>query len=399
MSPPDAPGPSGRPRASAEERRRDLRRRRRNALIILLGGLLVIVGFVAWGGLGGGSGDEVAEPVAEQKALLVTARSPKPALPAPGSAALAVNATGGTGVQIRGVATPKGTAAVEGPWRPAGASLRMPAGIKEEGEAGSIPGHVEVRDDAGRTARSGTLLLPPTRGTGTAEIIRSLPTTRPNVALVFDDGLEESSALRIVDILRRTKSGGTFCFNGINVKSWSPAAARKIQAAVADGVITMCSHGWSHRTSTTSSEAEATSDLSANASMDRLLGVDSVPFYRPPYGALSPGIEAAAGKLGYRWIVMWDVDPSDYEKPDVATLTSRVVSASGKGSIVVLHAVGNTADALPGIITGLRKKGLKAVTLTKMFGDHAAAKKAATSTTTVPVTTGGDAPPVPGEGT
>ena len=400
VSPPDSSGPPGRPRPSAEERRRDLRRRRRNALLILGGGLAVIVGFVAWASRGGGgSGDAPAEQAATQAPLQVAARSPKPALPAPRRPALAVTATGGSGVEMRVVATPRSARAMTGPWRPAAKTLPMPADIAEVLEAGPIPGHVEVRDDSGRTARSGTVLLPATPGTGTAEIIRSLPTSRPHVGLVFDDGLEESSALRIVDILRRTKSGGTFCFNGINVKDWSPRAARKLQAAVADGVITMCSHGWSHRTSTTSSEAEATSDLSANASMDRFIGVDSVPYYRPPYGALSPGIEAAAGKLGYRWIVMWDVDPSDYEKPAVATLTSRVVEASGKGSIVVLHAVGNTADALPGIITGLRRKGLRAVTLTTMFGDHAAAKRAAAQATTTPVTTGGDAPPVPGEGT
>jgi peptidoglycan/xylan/chitin deacetylase (PgdA/CDA1 family) len=400
VSPPDSSGSRGRTRPSAEERRRDLRRRRSSALVILLGGLAVIVAFVVWASRGGsGPGDATPESAAEQAPLQVVARRPQPALPAPAAPALAVNATGGSGMQVRVVATPKGSAVMEGPWRPAAKALPVPADITEVLEAGPIPGHVEVRDDAGRTARSSTLLLPATRGTGTAEVIRSLPTTRPNVALVFDDGLEESSALRIVDILRRTKSGGTFCFNGVNVKDWTPSAARKIQAAVADGVITMCSHGWSHRTSTSTSESEAMSDLSANASMDRFIGVDSVPYYRPPYGAVSPGIEAAAGKLGYRWIVMWDVDPSDYEKPDVATLTSRVVEASGKGSIVVLHAVANTADALPGIISGLKRKGLRAVTLTKMFGDHAAAKRAATSTSTTPVTTGGDAPPVPGEGT
>lgn len=348
---------------------------------------------------GGGSGDTTAQAPAEPPPLRVAARSPQPKLPAPASPALAVTATGGTGMQMRVVATPKGAAAVRGAWRPAAAALPMPKDVRAILEDGSIPGYVELRDDAGRIARSSTLLLPATRGSGTAEIIRSLPTARPYVALVFDDGLDEASALRIVDILRRTKSGGTFCFNGVNVKTWSPAAARKVKAAVADGVITMCSHGWSHRTSTTSSEAEATADLTANASMDRFFGVDSVPFYRPPYGALSPGIEAAAGKLGYRWIVMWDVDPSDYEKPPAATLVSRVVSASGKGSIVVLHAIGTTADALPAMISGLKGKGLRAVTLTKMFGDHAAAKRAAASTTTTPVTTGGDPPPAPGEGT
>lgn len=357
----------------------------------MLGGLAVVAAFVVWASrdTGGSGGD--AEVAAGEAPLEVVARSPQPQLPAPRKTALTVSATGGQGMEMRVVATPKGAAAVSGPWQAAAKEAPIPSGIASLLEAGSIPGHVEVRDDAGRTARSTTLLLPPTPGTGTAQVVRSVSTNKPYVALVFDDGLDEAGVKRIIEVLRRTKSGGTFCFNGVNVKTWPDSLAKTVQAAVADGIITMCSHGWGHRTSTTSSESEATTDLANNATTDRLVGVSSVPFYRPPYGALSPGIEQAAGKLGYRWIVMWDVDPSDYEKPDPATLTQRVVSESGKGSIVVLHAIDSTAAALPGMIKGLNAKGLKAVTLTTMFGDKAkggsGGAASTTGTTPTPTTT------------
>ncbi|MEO2058051.1 MAG: polysaccharide deacetylase family protein [Thermoleophilia bacterium] len=397
MPPADTSDPSRR-RPSAEERRRDLRRRRRNALLIFVAGVAAIAGFVVWAGSGDDTGAATDE-VASAPVLQVVARAPKPVLPAPKTAELAVTATGGDGLEMRVVATPAGTAAVSGPWRPAAKALPIPAGVKPLLEAGPIPGYVQVRDDSGGTARSTSMLLPPTPGDGTAEIVRSVSTTRPYVALVFDDGLDQPAVGRIIDILRKQKAGGTFCLNGINVKLWTPVLARKVHAAVADGVITMCSHGWGHRTSTTSSESEATTDLANNATTDRMIGVSSVPFYRPPYGAISPGIEKAAGKLGYRWIVMWDVDPSDYEKPSVPTLTRRVVDESRKGSIVVLHAIPTTADALPGILSGLRKKKLRAVTLTAMFGElSSAAGSGSASTTTAPATTGGDAPPVPGAG-
>ena len=393
----DTPDPSRR-RRSAEERRRDLRGRRRNALLILALGVAAIAGFVVWAGRGDDTGAAPGE-VASAPVLRVAARAPKPVLPAPRTPELAVTATGGDGLEMRVVATPTGTAPVPGPWRPAAKALPIPADVRPMLEAGPIPGYVEVRDDSGGTARSTSMLLPPTPGDGTAEIVRSVRTTRPYVALVFDDGLDQAAVSRIIDILRTQKAGGTFCFNGVNVKLWTPALARKVHAAVADGVITMCSHGWGHRTSTTSSESEATTDLTNNATTDRTIGVSSVPFYRPPYGAISPGIEKAAGKLGYRWIVMWDVDPSDYEKPSVATLTRRVVDDSRKGSIVVLHAIPSTADALPGMLSGLRKKKLRAVTLTTMFGElSSAAGSGSASTATAPATTGGDAPPVPGAG-
>lgn len=365
---------------------------------MVLVAVIAVVGAVAWSARDSG-GSQASEATADAPALQVFATPPKPQLPAPKESTIAVTAAGGDGLQMRLVATPKAAPPVTGSWTAAAKALPVPPAVARATRAGSIPGYVEVRDDSGKTARSGVFLLPPEPGPGRAEVVRSVATKKPYVALVFDDGLDEAGVSRIIDVLRRTKSGGTFCLNGINVKTWSEALAKKVQAAVADGVITLCSHGWGHRTSTTSSEAEAMTDLSNNAATDRFLGVSSVPFYRPPYGALSTGIEQAAGKLGYRWIVMWDVDPSDYEKPDVATLTQRVVSASQKGSIVVLHAIATTADALPSMISGLKAKGLKAVTLTTMFGDSATTPAdSAGSSSTTPVVTGGDAPPVPGEG-
>ncbi|MFM9018537.1 MAG: polysaccharide deacetylase family protein [Actinomycetota bacterium] len=399
MSPRDSSRPPDRSRGrSSDTRARDLRRRRRNAFVIVLVALVAVVGAIAWSARdSGGAGDSGA--TADAATLQVFATPPKPQLPAPATTQIAVTAAGGSGLQMRLVAAPKGAAHVPGPWQAAAKALPVPANVARATRAGSIPGFVEVRDDSGGTARSGVFLLPPEPGPGTAQVVRSGSGAKPYVALVFDDGLDGAGVSRIIDVLRRTKSGGTFCLNGINVKTWSDSLTKKVEAAVADGVITLCSHGWGHRTSTTTSEAEAMADLSTNASADRQLGVSSVPFYRPPYGALSPGIEKAAGKLGYRWIVLWDVDPSDYEKPDAATLTQRVVSASTRGSIVVLHAIGTTADALPSMISGLKAKGLKAVTLTTMFSDPAATPgDGAGSTSTTPVVTGGDAPPAPGEG-
>ncbi|MBU6362670.1 MAG: polysaccharide deacetylase family protein [Acidobacteria bacterium] len=396
-------GPS---RSSARRRRpgepdraRQLRQRRRNAFLLVLVAVIAVVGAIAWSSRDSGGGSSDAPATAQDAPLQVFATAPKPQLPAPKTASIAVTAAGGSGLQMRLVATPRDAAPVTGPWEPGGKALAVPAAIAGATRAGSIPGYVEVRDDSGRTARSSVILLPPDPGPGTAQVVRSGSSSKPYVALVFDDGLDGAGVSRIIDVLRQTKSGGTFCLNGINVKTWTESLTKKVHAAVADGVISLCSHGWGHRTSTTSSEAEATADLSNNATTDRYIGVASVPFYRPPYGALSPGIQKAAGKLGYRWIVLWDVDPSDYQKPDAATLTQRVVSASKNGSIVVLHAIGTTADALPSMIAGLKAKGLKAVTLTTMFRNAATTPgDAAGSTSTTPVVTGGDVPPAPGEG-
>jgi len=135
MPPADTSDPSRR-RPSAEERRRDLRRRRRNALLIFVAGVAAIAGFVVWAGSGDDTGAATDE-VASAPVLQVVARAPKPVLPAPKTAELAVTATGGDGLEMRVVATPAGTAAVSGPWRPAAKALPIPAGVKPLLEAGA----------------------------------------------------------------------------------------------------------------------------------------------------------------------------------------------------------------------------------------------------------------------
>ncbi len=297
----------------------------------------------------------------------MVAVAPVPRLPAPRHAALSVTATGGPGLRIRVVVLPHGRRAVPGPWGRPTHRLAMPRRVARALAAGSLPGYVEARDHTGAVVRSHTMLLPPTPGPGSVRVVRHGSRHRAQVALVFDDGLDEGGVVRIVSALRKANAGGSLCLNGINVQRWSPATVATLHDAVMDGVITMCSHGWGHRTNTHTGVGAARADLAANASTDRKLGLWSIPFYRPPYGLYGPGITRAAGSLGYRWLVMWDVDPSDYLKPGKAVLARRVVRDARRGSIVVMHGIGSTADAVPAMVRGLRRKGLRPVTLTTMF--------------------------------
>ena len=95
-------------------------------------------------------------------------------------------------------------------------------------------------------------------------------------------------------------------------------------------------------------------------------GVRPVGF-RPPGGAASPAVLAAAGRLGER-TVLWTVDPADW-RPGVTAdqLVQRVLAAARPGAIVLLHDGGGdrsaTVAALPGIIDGLRRLGLTLATL------------------------------------
>ena len=72
----------------------------------------------------------------------------------------------------------------------------------------------------------------------------------------------------------------------------------------------------------------------------------------------------------------WDVTTNDYIPrslggPTPAELVAEVLSKAHGGSIVVLHLNGpSTLAALPGIVSGLRAKGLEPVTLQRLLRLH-----------------------------
>lgn len=182
------------------------------------------------------------------------------------------------------------------------------------------------------------------------------------VALTFDGCYEPEAWSRILGILRTRGVHASFFCVSSNVSRY-PQQARR---TVADG----------HTVGGHTPDHPHVIGLTSSAIIDRLrrdqatwwrvARVTPSPFWRVPYGEHSPTAEAAAGRAGFRWTVFWAVDTIDWEYPGVATVTSRALRAGG-GDIVLMHVLGDTADALPGIISGLRSRGLRPVSLEELF--------------------------------
>jgi len=94
--------------------------------------------------------------------------------------------------------------------------------------------------------------------------------------------------------------------------------------------------------------------------------------FRPPYGYLPSSTQAAAEALDMV-SVLWDVDTRDYTLPGASVIASRATAVQ-PGSIVLMHDGGGprsqTVDALPSIITNLKSRGYRLVTMTELLGGH-----------------------------
>lgn len=186
------------------------------------------------------------------------------------------------------------------------------------------------------------------------------------VALTFDDCNYSGAWNRILKVLRARHLEATFFCPGQTMRA-HPGLVRRTDAHGH----TIGSHAGDHAYLPGHSVSYTASRLQKDASTAwRLAKTTTWPYFRPPYGAHDRNVRRAASATSHSRVVLWDVDPQDWQRPGPSVIKSRVLRRIRKGSIVVLHVIDQTATALPGILNGLRARGLRQVDLPDMF--HAA---------------------------
>lgn len=195
-----------------------------------------------------------------------------------------------------------------------------------------------------------------------SSVIWTGPTQR-EVALTFDDGPSPDYTATILTTLEQTHTPATFFLVGSNVQQY-PAL---VQREAGDG-FTLGIHTWDHPDMTTLSPQQRDQELAATAqAIHTALGANyCLPYWRPPFGAYNDAVVTQARSLGLS-TVTWGVDPRDWSTPGVKVIVDRVLSAVYPGAIILLHDGyrdhWQTAQALPLIIRGLKRRGYVPVTL------------------------------------
>ena len=288
--------------------------------------------------------------------VLVRASSTDPA----GIGALTLDVSSQTDVAIGSVTIP---VAADG----TGGQLRWDLRIRKRL---LLPGvfHLRVRatDGAGNTGTSAVRLLRVSRPV-TAKRIYSLPDAGNAIGLSFDDCVEGADMLRIIRAFKAARAHTTFFCNGVNIGGNGTAMRAALAAGDAIGA-----HTWSHKQLPQYPESvqlgEMQGDIDAWWSLAKAA---PTPLLRPPYGLWNEATMRAAGQAGFAWIVLWNVDPSDYLDPPPSVLVSKVVGDARPGAIVVMHVNANTASAVPDLIRAVRAKGLEPKSIDEMLGPAA----------------------------
>jgi peptidoglycan/xylan/chitin deacetylase (PgdA/CDA1 family) len=182
---------------------------------------------------------------------------------------------------------------------------------------------------------------------------------RPCIALSFDDGPMPPTTDAVLDILEQEQVRATFFLIGKNI----PGHEAEVQRMARDG-FEIGNHTWSHMDMTTLTPQQIKDELVTTQLAIVNAGAPAPTLFRPPYGAVNPGVVADAGLQ----TALWNEDPRDWEATDPAVVAQTIVSQAQPGGIVDLHDTHQvTVDALRSAIQQLKARGFQFVTVTQLM--------------------------------
>jgi peptidoglycan-N-acetylglucosamine deacetylase len=174
------------------------------------------------------------------------------------------------------------------------------------------------------------------------------------VYLTFDDGPHKKWTPQILDILADYDALGTFFVLGKYANSYPELIDR-----IAKEGHTLANHGYDHSSMAGMSRDQLEWQL---AETERAVGNEMAGCMRPPYGAMDGNTEAWSAELGYE-VILWDVDPRDWQRPGVDVIADRILAGVSPGDVVLLHDGGGdrsqSVEALKIVLEELDSQGYR----------------------------------------
>jgi peptidoglycan/xylan/chitin deacetylase (PgdA/CDA1 family) len=243
--------------------------------------------------------------------------------------------------------------------------------------AAAVPS--QAADDS---AREDGAFTPPSHGT--QQLLWSVATDRPAVALTFDDGPTSAFTPRVVRLLEDADARATFFLIG-SLAERRPGLVRQLLDAGHE----VGNHTWSHQSAALLSAEQTRADIRRGAEALTTLTGQPPRWYRPPRGMLTGSALEHAHLLG-QTVVMWTVDRGTGGDTDAAAVRANIAEQLLPGAIVNLHDGVGMAGldpstqwparlvrrretelvALRGILADGRARGLDFVTLSELVDER-----------------------------
>lgn len=186
------------------------------------------------------------------------------------------------------------------------------------------------------------------------------------VALTFDDGPGPYTQ-RLVTTLDKLRVHATFFAIGNQEQYFSAGTVAEINSGDAIG-----DHTETHPMLAKLSAHEQYEQLFDQMAQIEVVGGKRPRLFRPPYGSFNATTFRELHHLRLL-MVLWSVDTADYTLPGADAIVQRALAGAKPGAIILMHDGGGqrseTIAALPAIVKGLHKRGLRPVTVPQLLMD------------------------------
>ncbi|MBD9387224.1 polysaccharide deacetylase family protein [Agrobacterium sp. AGB01] len=203
------------------------------------------------------------------------------------------------------------------------------------------------------------------------EIFARVETSKPLVALTFDDGPTVRFTQDVLDLLKEHDVPATFFLTGREMQE-NPAQARSIVEAGHQ----VGNHSYTHSRMLLTGPATVADEIERTDAAIRDAGYQGEIDFRPPYGKKLVTLPWYLSQNN-RKTITWDIEPESY--PDIAgnadAMATHVLEKAQNGSIILLHVMYRSGEAsraaVPKIVEGLRQRGFEFVTVSQLLASRA----------------------------
>lgn len=198
-------------------------------------------------------------------------------------------------------------------------------------------------------------------------IIARVETTKPLVALTFDDGPSAGFTQGVLAILRERGVKATFFLTGRETEENLPQARMIVDEGHQVG-----NHSFTHSNMTLMGTTRIGEEIERTDTAIRAAGYEGEIMFRPPYGKKLLTLPWYLSRHE-RKTIMWDVEPESFPEVagDTAAFAKHVIEQTKNGSIIIMHVMYRSREisrqALPLIIDGLRQRGFEFVTVSQLL--------------------------------
>jgi peptidoglycan/xylan/chitin deacetylase (PgdA/CDA1 family) len=198
-------------------------------------------------------------------------------------------------------------------------------------------------------------------------IVSRVDTSRPVVALTFDDGPSPQFTEEVLSLLEEQGIQATFFVTGQSIESNMAAAQRIVEAGHELG-----NHSYSHQRMILKSYGFVREEIERTDRLIRQAGYEGDIHFRCPYTKkliLLPYYLSRTGRLN----ISFDVEPESYGTAgaDAQRMVDHVLARTRPGSIILLHVMADggaeSRKAIPDMVRGLRARGYRFVTVSELL--------------------------------